>query len=754
MSCVSLKALNAAFGSHEVQKQIYKSGYNPVFKTASGGLASPVGQIRLHFETGGVLFKHVFYVMDSLSHPVILGNTFLKQTSAVVDYVRGELVLQGEGAKTTSVPFGSQECASLQPLLVHEFMLLAKSEFTVPARSWCYAPAYVRGQENSADIFGDISPRAMGKLQTPAAVAKLKKGETNLLFVNLSTHARRVRRNFPVASFQAKDSSSMDIFSIDMDTMMPRDLSALDDSTEHNDELCAQLVEDDKFVPYTGPDDPNLSKIARWTKEEVDKMSPAEIQKEYEKAPLSLLQFGSKLPPEELLGFRKLILQHRDVFGRGDAPGLANEAGCTIDTGDAQPQVYPLRRTLPHIRPLIDEHIDLMLEHKIIEPSTSPWAAAVLMIPKKSLDGKPSWRFCLDYRALNKVTKRQAYPLPKIDDALASLSGNKYFTCLDATSGYWNIPMRTEEDRDKTSFNCHRGSFRFLRMPFGLQNAPSQFQAFMDHALRGLNFRIALIFLDDVLVYSKDFASHIRDIGLVLDCLRKAGLQLKAKKCQIGADQVAYLGHVVSSMGVHPDPRKVHAITSFQPRTRRDLSSFVGMSGYYRKFIRNYAKIARPLHHFVDSRKPFVGVTAEMAASIAAIKEALTSEPILAHPDFTRDFEIHSDASKHAIGATLVQNIGGSEKVIMYASRVLRKHEQNYNAHEKEGLALVWACGVFRPYVLVRRCKAVVDNSALTQLFKKKDSSRMVRWALSLSEYEIEYCHRPGVKHADRVFNF
>jgi hypothetical protein len=475
-------------------------------------------------------------------------------------------------------------------------------------------------------------------------------------------------------------------------------------------------------------------------------MSPDEVLAKFSEGPLSKVKLGDgQLTDAQIFALRILLLQERDIFAKNDKiPGIVNKLGCTVNTGNAAPVGYPLRPTLPNMRPIVDEKLDELLQYGVIEHSSSPWAAAILLVPKKDGDT----RVCLDYRLLNKVTKRDAYSLPRIDDCLSSLAGNKFFSALDLTSAYWQVPMASEEDKEKTAFRTHRGHFQFTKMPMGLVNAPAAMQRYMETALSGMVFQCALVFIDDILVYSPTFEQHVTDLRKVFSSLREFSIHLKSKKCELAMSEVKFLGHVVTEGGVSPDPGKVKCILDAEPESRKDIRAWQGLASYYRRYIKDFAKIVRPLTKFVHSKKPWF-MSPEMKVSIKGIKDALTTEPILAHPNFDLPFEVHCDASPEALGAVLVQKIGSIERVVMFISRALRKEEVKYHQYEREALALYWSITVFRPYLLGKQFKVVTDCKALLYVASRPQNARLIRWAIALEEYDIEYKHRAGSRHGN-----
>ena len=455
-----------------------------------------------------------------------------------------------------------------------------------------------------------------------------------------------------------------------------------------------------------------------------------------------LFSINAELTNSQQKQLLQLLEAHSGAFATGlEEHGRLDGVTHSIDTGNHRPVSQPPRRLAPSLLEEAQRQIDAMLTHGIIRESTSPWASPILFADKKGGDK----RFCADYRLLNALTMRDRYPLPRIDDSLDILGGNKFFTCLDLQAGYWQIRM-APGDVAKTAFICPLGLYEFLVMPFGLCNAPSTFQRAMDLVLAGAKWRTCLVYLDDILVFAPTFELHLARLGDVLGRIEKHGLKLKPSKCAFGQTEVSYLGHIVSVEGIRVNPEKVQAVTSLaRPTTKKLLRSFLGLTSYYRRFIDNYAAVAQPLTKLLrDDQVYDWGPNQETA--FATLKTRLSTAPILAYPDWSQTFLLQTDASNTAIAAVLSQmGSDGLEHVIGYASRVLQDRECRYDTREKELLAVVYGCETFRHYLAPSSFIVITDHANLKWLMSStKISGRLARWILQLQDFVFEVRHKPG----------
>jgi hypothetical protein len=398
----------------------------------------------------------------------------------------------------------------------------------------------------------------------------------------------------------------------------------------------------------------------------------------------------------------------------------------------------------------VERQVEKLLKEGIIEESNSPWNSPILVVAKKmDASGKQKFRLVVDYRKLNEKTVGDAYPLPDITEILDQLGQAKYFSSLDLAMGYHQIEMNPS-DIDKTAFSTKQGHWAYRRMPFGLRTAPATFMRLMNTVLSGLTGTRCFVFLDDIIIYANSLAEHDAKLRAVFGRLRKYNLRLQPDKCEFLRKEVSYLGHVISEDGVRPDPKKIESIETFPtPRTTKQLKGFLGLAGYYRRFIPQFSKIAAPLHNLLKKDAKYEWEEGQEIA-FQTLKLKLMSQPILQYPDFSREFILTTDASNEGAGAILSQGEIGKDRPIAYASRSFNKAEKNYSTVEKELAAIVWAIKYFRPYLYGTRFKVVSDHKPLTWIMSVKDpGSRLLRWRIQLEEYDYEIVHKPGAQNSN-----
>jgi transposase InsO family protein len=446
------------------------------------------------------------------------------------------------------------------------------------------------------------------------------------------------------------------------------------------------------------------------------------------------------LSPDEEQRLRQFLTEELPLFD--SVRGLTPLARHEIRLLHPEPVKQRYRPRNPFMQGIIDEEVDKMLAEGVIEPSDSPWSSPIVLAKKK--DGKH--RFCIDFRKVNEVTRKDAYPLPFINVILDKLRRARYISTIDLKSGYWQVPL-TPSSKPITAFTVpSRGLYQFRVMPFGLHSAPATFQRLMDRVIGPELDPYCFAYLDDIVVLGETFEQHLQVLQEVFRRLRAANLRLNPDKCQFGRRSLTYLGHVVTAAGIRTDPDKVAAIRQLAtPKTLRQLRRFLGMASWYRRFIPDFSRIAAPLNRLLKKGGRW-DWTPEQDAAFNTLKDSLSAAPVLACPDFGKPFVLQTDAADTGLGVALTQYVDGGDHVIAYASRSLTKPEQAYSTTEKECLAVVWGIEKMRPYLEGYRFTVLTDHQSLKWLQAIKDpTGRLARWAIFLQQHDFDIRYRKGV---------
>jgi hypothetical protein len=454
------------------------------------------------------------------------------------------------------------------------------------------------------------------------------------------------------------------------------------------------------------------------------------------------LRSVENLTEEQRRELEKLIKEEFDKTPSG--LGRTQLVEHVIDTGDATPIKQRYYVMSPARLKIANEELDKMLQMGVVRKSKSAWSSPIVLVDKP--DG--GTRFCVNFRQVNAVTKRDAYPLPQVTMILDRLRDARYLSKMDVKSAYWQIPL-SEASKEKTAFTIPgRGLFEFETMPFGLHNAAATWQRFIDSVIGADLEPHVFVYLDDIIVVTKTFEHHLEVLKEILRRLREANITLNQEKCKWCHPELKYLGYVVDRRGLHVDPEKVGAITSIPvPKNQKQVRAFCGTASWYRRFIPNFAERMQPLTCLLKKKKKFEW-SEEAQKAFDDIRSCLIKAPILACPDFSQPFTISCDASGIGIGAVLSQPSERGESVVAYASRTLSRGEQKFSATERECLAVIWAIERFRPYVEGTKFTVVTDHHSLLWLHNLKDpQGRLARWCLRLQPFNFTLVHRKGKEH-------
>lgn len=427
----------------------------------------------------------------------------------------------------------------------------------------------------------------------------------------------------------------------------------------------------------------------------------------------------------------------------------------TIDDNPIYSKLYPYPQALKNE---VCTQIDKMLQDGIIRPSRSPYNSPVWIVPKKlDASGQKKYRLVIDYRKLNQKTISDRYPIPDTSTILANLGKMKYFTTLDLASGFHQIPLNGK-DVEKTAFSVNNGKYEFVRLPFGLKNAPAIFQRVMDDVLHEYIGKICYVYIDDIIVFGETLEEQLSNLKIILETLRNANFKIQLDKSEWLKPEVEFLGFIVSRNGLKPNPKKIESIQNYpEPSSLKELRAFLGLSGYYRRFVKNYSKIAKPLTKFLkgenghrqisknESKNFKILLDYEGKKAFKLLKEILSSEDVLAFPDFSKPFLLTTDASNKAIGAVLSQNFNDGERPITFISKTLSNTEENYATNEKEMLAIVWALHTLRNFIYGHKIIIYTDHQPLTYTISpKNNNAKLKRWKAFIEEHDHEICYKPG----------
>ena len=450
---------------------------------------------------------------------------------------------------------------------------------------------------------------------------------------------------------------------------------------------------------------------------------------------------SEKNSPSKVDDLHKVMVKREKVLS--DVPGQTNRISHSVVTTTDAPTRNKAYRVPQAMKQKVQDEIDNMLKLGIIEETNSAYASPIVAVTKPNGE----LRLCTNYKALNKITVTDPYEMPRIDEILDDVAHAKYITTLDLTKGFYQIPLDPEA-KAKSAFVAFGNQYAYNYLPFGMVNASATFQRLIDEVLRDCK-SYCRQYIDDVAIFSNSWEEHLDHIDTVLGKLEEAGLTIKPSKCYFAYQQVSYLGHIIGNGEIKPHLDKLEAVSNFpQPQTKKEVRSFLGLTGYYRKFIRNYEAIARPLIDLTKKKEANRVIwNSQCETAFANLKSYLSSEPVLKAPDFSKHFFLQTDASKMGVGAVLSQlDDELREHPVVYLSRQLKQNERNYSVSEQECLAIVWAIKKLRYYLQGRKFTVITDHKALKWLDNTKlSNSRLMRWSLILQEFNFEIQYRKGI---------
>ena len=713
------------------------------------GSTSPIyGQIKMpiHIENDQYLVD--FQVINCSQYSGILGRPFLIENEGVLDIGSQVLQIRGTDKNKLIIKLGSSHPTPQVNLLQNSPAHLLNT-VNIPAYAEVLTKAKIKaGFGPQMVLLEDSTSLQNEHVLVAACVAHPTKDTVPVRMLNTTScpivikQGSQVGRVSPLKHYyEGHDISETTLDKNHNHKKVTFDLK----DTEHDDLAHPQNETGANCQSSVFPDNSDPSLVESDYKGPISSLEEGILDADFktDNSPKSDVDFqiNKDLSDTDQRSLLDLLNKYKDIFASTDEElGKTDLVEHKITLKEDKSIRRPPYRVAPKTREKICEQINKMMELDIIEESNSPFSSPVILVKKP--DGTD--RFCVDYRLINAATIKDNYSLPRLDDSIENLSGATYFSSLDLRQGYWQLPV-APESRQYTAFTTHEGLFHFKRLPFGLCNAPATFQRLMDLLMRGLKYNTVICYLDDLVVFSKSFSEHLTRLETVFLRLQKANLKLKTNKCFFAKQSIKFLGHIISQEGIKPSPGKIEVIEQIRPpKNQKNIKQFLGMAGFYRKFIPRFAEIAIPMTKLLRKNKPFVW-DKECQESFDKLKQALTTHPILSFPDFKHQFYLFTDASGVALAGILGQQINDVKTVISYWGKTLNKAQQKYSVTELEALAVVESVKQFHTYLYGHKFTVVTDHSALKWLFTTKNlTGRPSRWALSLQEYDFEIIHRPG----------
>lgn len=687
------------------------------YRTANNGKLVTNGTVKLNVDIDQLSTTIVTEIANDLCADLVLGNDWLNENGIDI-LVTERCIRMKKNGELASVSFSDDEQTNELVYSLQSIEVSPDEQVIIPVRT------YMRNIDTAL-----FTPSKKFIEETelifPHALVKIENGISWITMINTSDSSRTLNRNVAVGTMSVPTHESF-LFSVVSNRSGERN--------ESNNLQCRICFEN-----YLSKRD--LFEHLRLTGHYATKEKNGQVKRLdpsiYEQINGMVDHLNDGQQKERL---RSILVKFGSVFDSSSASTIRTTVKHTIEVENVRPIAQrPYRRT-PEQERIIEELCEQFHRDKIIRPSQSPWSSPIVLQKKK--DG--NWRFCIDYRKLNEVTRKDRYPLPRIQEMFDALSNSRYFSKLDFKGGYHQVPI-DEKDRPKTAFVTRNHLWEYMVMPQGICNGPPTFQRIVDKLLGRYQWQFVLGYIDDIIIYSRSINEHLNHIERVLSLLHNANFRLNANKCFFVREKILFLGHEIDDRGIRPCPEKTRAITNLPiPTTTKAATSFVKMAEYYRNHIPNFSTIAQPLFDLTRKNAKFQWGRSQQNA-FDQIKTFLVNRPLLHFPDSDRTFIIQVDASEVGIGGVLMQNIEQGDQPIAYMSQKLNRQQQNWNTTEKECFAVVSAIKKWHHYVFGHDFIVKTDHHALCWLNRNYNSNpKLNRWRMWLQDYSFTIEHVKG----------
>ncbi len=690
---------------------------NIKLSSISGSKLHVIGCVYIRLLLGSHLLRMPVYVINNMHNSFVLGSDAMSKYKIVIDYEKEELQVKSE----------------VRLLTAKTIKILPKSNAIIPV----YSNSNILIPGLMGKIFENKMLHKKGLKGITVSTSVCKKGIIRYKVSNRSNKTICLAQKTFMGNFCPMVKNKID------DIVYKDNVKELiyDKEEEDNIDLETDVSLEQLYSQYVDDKEINAINIANESNET-----------------LNFNVAGENLTNAQKVILTEMLNKNRHVFATHAYDlGEMKSAPFKINLKQgAQPVKSLPHRASPKQRQVIDEQVEKLLKAGIIEPCESQFSSPVVLVPKEyDENGKiMSQRLCVDYRKLNNITTRSTTCVNRIADMLDSLgeAKPKYFSVIDCLQGYHQIRV-DEDSKDMTAFVTHSGVYRWNRLPFGLSNAPSHFIAAMNNLFRKLLYKGVLIYLDDILVYSDTYEKHVELLQEVFDILTRANIKLKLAKCKFALRQLRYLGHIISALGLGPDPKKLESIREFpRPKNLREVRGFVGLCSFFRRFVPNFSKISQPLTRLTRKDTPFEW-SDECQTSFEILKEKLINHPIVGYPIYDQSYLLYTDASGYSVAGVLCQKQGEHERMIACTGRNMLPAESRYSAFEKEALAIFYCFKQFDSYIRYTHVDVITDCKVLCEILTKKPPNlRLAKWTFYLCQFDYSVMYRAGaMNHVDAL---
>ena len=710
ISCMSEHIYRKSFKNYEVRPSSLTN-----IVGVCGEVHRILGLITVPFRLDGIVLEHTFHLFEKLHQPVILGMDFLRQHKARIDLEECTVSFKStncsESRENNEEPSDCHISLGQEPRTCVGLVRTVSSVIIEP-HSECTLPVKISFSANSAPLVDDsvlLEPTValnQENLVGSKCLSSVDHGSSAYRVLNPTNYPVFLKEDFVIATSHLVDEQN------------------IQQVTDHDEQASVNLLD----ASVENKSDEYYENIAK---------------------DLGLNLDNSELSEEQKQKLYTFLGRNRDIFAK-DSSELteAKLHKHVIHTTTEKPVSRPPYRQTPKMREETERQTKEMLANGIIRESDTPWHSPIVLVRKRNGE----YRFAIDYRELNKITEPISFPIPTITEVFDTLADSKpqIFSLIDARSGFHQVPL-CPSTAEKASFITHQGVFTPTRLQFGLKNSPMCFQNLMSKVLKDLNWKIALVYIDDILIFSKNFDEHLDHLDKVFQNLRAANLKIHPGKCRFAVQEIVYLAHRINSFGIKIDDSKYQAIETYPvPRNVKNVRAFLGMAQFYRRYIKSFATIALPLNKLLRKDTKFFW-TEECQVAFETLKKALVTAPVLAFPQFDKPFILAVDASDESIGYVLSQlDADNREHPVAYGGRALRNEELRWHITDKEGLSLVEAIRQFRPYLANVPFTVYTDNVSVKYLQQIKDcQGRLGRWSLLLQGYNMQIIHKSSRNNAN-----